>query len=115
MFCSYELFGTESKDSEKYIYLWALCMEYYVKGGVLMQGTGFSMPLALTSMHSLTGDKIIEHQKPVDGEGYGDSIRKIFPKKYHKAIFAETKEYNRRAETLLKDTERKAKLYYKLN
>jgi len=112
MFCSYELFGTESKGSRKYIYLWALCMEYYVKNGVLMQGTGVSMPVALISVHSRSGDKIKEHQKPVDGEGYGDSIRKIFPKKYHKAIFAESKEYNRRADSLLKDTERQAKIYY---
>ena len=112
MFCSYELFGTESKGSRKYIYLWALCMEYYVKNGVLMQGTGVSMPVALISVHSRSGDKIKEHQKPVDGEGYGDSIRKIFPKKYHKAIFAESKEYNRRADSLLKDTDRQAKIYY---
>ena len=87
-------------------------MEYYVKNGVLMQGTGVSMPVALISVHSRSGDKIMEHQKPVDGEGYGDSIRKIFPKKYHKAIFAESKEYNRRADSLLKDTERQAKIYY---
>ena len=38
------------------------------------------------------GNKIVGHQKPVDGEGYAESIRKIFPKKYHKAIFAEAEE-----------------------
>lgn len=113
-FCSYELFGSEKKRSRQYIYMWALCMEYYVKDGILMQGAGSSMPLALIAVHSRIGEKIINHQKPVDGEGYGESIRKIFPKKYHNAIFSEPKEYNRRAENLLSDTERQAKVYYHL-
>lgn len=114
MFCSYELFGTEMKDSKEYIYLWTLCMEYYIKNGNLLNGTGVSMPVVLIAIRSHQGSKIVKHQKPVDGEGYSKSITEMFPKKYHKNIFAETKEYNRRAESLMKDTERQARIYYKL-
>jgi hypothetical protein len=114
MFCAYELFGTEQKGNKNYIYLWTLCMEYYMKGRVLMKGTGVSMPLALISAGLHRQNKIAEHRKPVDGEGYARSIREIFPKKYHKVIFAEATEYNKRAESLLRDTERQARIYYHL-
>jgi hypothetical protein len=48
----------------------------------------------------------------------GDSIERYLetsiesPNKHHKAIFAEGKDYNLRAETLLKDTQQKARIYY---
>lgn len=112
MFCAYKMFGTETKNNKDYVYLWTLCMEYFVKDRALMKGTGVSMPIALISVRLHQGNKIVGHQKPVDGEGYAESIRKIFPKKYHKAIFAEAEEYNRRAESLLGDTERQAGKYY---
>ena len=114
MFCAYKLFGIETTGNNNHIYLWTLCMEYYVKDSVLLKGTGVSMPVALISVRSPQGSKILEHKKPVDGEGYSESIRQIFPKQYHKAIFAESKEYNRRAESLMKDVEEQAKKYYRL-
>jgi len=114
MFCAYKLFGIETKASEDHIYLWSLCMEYYVKDSALLKGTGVSMPVALISVRLPQGNKIVEHKKPVDGEGYGDSIRQIFPRKYHKAIFAEGEEYNRRAENLMEGVEEQAKKYYSL-
>ena len=114
MFCAYELFGTETKNAKKYIYLWTACMEYYVKGGVLRQGAAVSLPVALNAEETSHGDMIKGHKKPVDGEGYGNSIRKIFPAKYHPVIFAEGQEYNRRADGLLRETERRARTYYHL-
>jgi len=112
MFCAYELFGTETKKTKKYIYLWTACMEYYVKGGVLRQGAAVSLPVALTAKETSHGDMIKGHKKPVDGEGYGNSIRKIFPPKYQTTIFAQGQEYNRRANSLLRETERQAKAYF---
>jgi hypothetical protein len=114
VFCSYELFGNEIQNDSIYIYLWTLCMGYYIENGNLKKGPGVSMPVALIALPSQQGYEIIEHKRPMAGEDYGESIREIFPRKYHKNIFPETKEYNRRANNLMKDTERQAKIYYKL-
>lgn len=114
MFCAYELYGTDTMQNTRYIYLWATCMEYYVKDGALRQGVGVSLPVALIAEETPRGVAIKGYEKPVDGEGYSASIKKIFPSKYHSAIFAGTQEYNRRAEDLLRDTEKQARAYFHL-
>lgn len=108
MFCAYQFFGIDKNGVKDNIYLWTLCMEYYIKNNSLLKGTGVSLPVVLISQ----GNKILEHKKPVDGQGYGESIRLIFPKKYHKTVFAEAKEFNIRAESLMNDVEERAKKYY---
>jgi hypothetical protein len=112
MFCTYELYGKEPKGQRQLFYLWAFCMEYYVKQGFLQEGAGVSMPVALVSLPSRHGDLIETHFQPVDGEDYGNSIRAIFPPKYHKAIFAEGGDFNRRAETLQRAARQNARIYY---
>ena len=114
MFCAYELLGKDTSQRTQYIYVWASCMEYSVKNGKLSQGVGISVPISLMAEETPSGSIMKGHRKPVDGEGYGASIRKIFPPQYHNAIFAQGKEYNRRAEILQKDTEGQARAYYKL-
>jgi hypothetical protein len=114
MFCAYELYGAESQRNKTYLYLWATCSEYYLKDAVLRQGTAVSEPVALMAKVTPGGYVIKAHKKPLDGEGYGASIRKIFPHKYHDAIFAEGQKYDRRAEALLRETAKKARAYYHL-
>ena len=111
MFCTYELYGKEAKEDRQQLYLWAFCMEYYVKQGILQEGTGVSVPVVLVSVPSGHGEMIETHFQPVDGEDYGNSIRKIFPPKYHKAIFAEGGDYNRRAQALQRAAREKARIY----
>ena len=113
MFCSYEVFGTEKRGNRDYIYLWALCVGYYAKGNYLMKGAGTSMPVALISHRSPRGGDIVEHEKPVKGEGYAESLMRIFPERYHSAIFAGTESHDRRAESLMRDTEKQAKAYFR--
>lgn len=115
VFCAYDLFGSEITDDRIYIYLWTLCMEYYLEDGELKKGTGFSGPVALIALWSEKGYKIIQHKQPTDGEErYYESIKEIFPEKYRINIFPEVEEYNKRADNLLKQTERQAKMHYNL-
>jgi hypothetical protein len=114
MFCAYELYGAESKRNKKYLYLWATCSEYYLKDALLRQGAAVSIPIALIAEATPDGYLIKAQMKPVDGEDYGASIRRIFPRKYHDAIFAEGQKYDRRAEALLRETAKKARAYYQL-
>lgn len=114
MFCAYGLLGKETTQRTQYIYVWTTCMEYSVKNGKLVQGVGISLPVSVMVEEAPSGPIIKGHRKPADGEGYGVSIKKIFPSQYHAAIFAEGKEYNRRAESLQRDTERQARAYYNM-
>jgi hypothetical protein len=112
MFCAYELYGSEMKKNSKHLFLWAVCAEYYVKDGVLRYGAAVSVPVVLIAEQTTGGEVIKAHKKPVDGEGYGASIREIFPQKYHVTIFAKGQQYNRRATTLLHETAKQAGVYY---
>jgi hypothetical protein len=114
MFCAYELLGKDTTHRTQYFYVWATCTEYALKNGKLAQGVGISVPLSLMAEETPSGPIMKGHRKPVDGEGYGASIRKLFPPQYHNAIFSQGKEYNRRAESLQKDTAKKARAYYNL-
>jgi len=114
VFCDYELFGTEIKNDRVYIYLWTLCMEYYLEDDGLKEGSGISLPIVLTVLSLGEGYKIIEHKQPADGEGTYPDYKEIFPKKYHKKIFPVAEEYNRRADCLSKATEEQARIYYDL-
>ena len=114
MFCAYGLLGKDTTQRTQYIYVWTTCMEYSVKNGKLVQGVGISLPVSVMLEEAPSGPIIKGHRKPADGEGYGASIKKIFPSQYHAAIFAEGKEHNRRAESLQRDTERQARAYYNM-
>lgn len=114
MFCTYELYGKEPQGDKQQLYLWAFCMEYYIEGGVLQEGTGVSMPVVLVSVPSCHSDLIETHFKPADGEDYGNSIRRLFPQKYLPAIFAPGDAYNRRADTLQQKARENARIYYHL-
>ncbi len=114
MFCTYELYGKEPKGNKQQLYLWAFCMEYYLKQGILQEGAGASMPVVLIAIPSSYGDLIETHFKPVDGEDYGNRIRTMFPQKYLPAIFAEGADYNRRAETLQRKAKENARIFYNI-
>lgn len=115
MFCTYELYGKEPQGKKQHLYLWAFCMEYYVKQGVLREGTGVSMPVVLVSIPSCQGDLIETHYRPVDGEDYGNSIRRLFPPRYLPSIFAPGDAYNRRAESLQQKARKNARIHYHLD
>ena len=114
IFCAYELLGKETRHGTQQIYLWTTCMEYFVKDGTLVSGAGVSLPAVLIAEATSRGYLIRTHMIPQDGEDYGESVRRIFPPRYHSLIFAESDQYNKRAENLLKDTENKARKYYHL-
>jgi len=115
VFCAYDLFGSEIKDNKIYVYLWTLCMEYCLKDGKLIKGSGVSMPVVLIASQIQQGYKITEHKEPMNGSFYAKSIKELFPEKYYKYIFSDnTEEYNQRADRLLNDTEIQAEIYYNL-
>lgn len=88
VFEAYEIFGSEIKNDSLYIYMWVFYSEYYVASNRLKLSYGASLPMALALKNDEEGKPyVVEHKFPIDGEGYPDSIREIFPRKYHDRIF----------------------------
>ena len=79
-FCSYELLMPLQTDADGTIkaYLQVLCKEFYNDCGVLLRGTGISVPVALTLEEREEGWSV-EHQTPKYGSAGGVSIYDIFP------------------------------------
>lgn len=82
VFCSYEFFWALGIEDRTEAYVWALCEEYYLKDGALVQGTGTSLPVALVFKNSV----IIEHKVPRDGSLNSQDIKTIFPRDVQKKI-----------------------------
>lgn len=114
IFASYELFGYEVKNDRIFCYLWTHYGEYYLENGELMMGSASSVACVLIAIPTDSGYVIIQHKEPRDGDLYSKSIREMFPQKYHQRIFADSDEYNRRADTLEKQAIRQAKIFYNL-
>ncbi len=89
-FCSYELLMPLQIDAKGTIkvYLQVSCNEFYEKSGVLLRGTGISIPVALTLEEREEGWSV-ENQTPEAGN-WGPSIHEIFPSQTWPIISAPT-------------------------
>lgn len=75
MYSAFILLGT---DNDK-IYVWMLKEECIKVGSGVIITNGVSSPLVLYVKTGEYGIKIKSHKSPKDGEGYGKSIKKLFP------------------------------------
>ncbi len=90
-FCAYELFMPLQTDPDGTIkaYMQVRCQEFYNDCGVLLRGTGISVPVALTLKKQEDGWNV-ELQKPKYGSVGGVSIYDIFPPQAWPKISAPT-------------------------
>ena len=115
VFCAYDVLGSESRDNGANVYVWALCGEYTLDNGVPTLGTASSLPVALHMQKSGGQTKVVSHEVPLDGMGYGASIQRIFPPEaVEKMCETNADCYNERAERLEKTIEQAAADYYGL-
>jgi hypothetical protein len=84
VFCSKHLYGyEESKNSAQVpAYVWVYCEEYFLKDETVTMGQGVSFPIKIYLKIQNGKLVAIRHEEPIDGEGYGSSIRKMFPEGY---------------------------------
>lgn len=89
VFEAHEIFGTEIKNDSLYIYMWVHYGDYYVASNRLKLSSGGTLPIAFVLKNDEEGKAyVVKHKIPGDGEGNGDSIREIFPRKYHDIVFS---------------------------
>jgi hypothetical protein len=114
--CAYEPLNAQQGEDGG-IFLWAMCLEYYLEDGNLTLGSGISLPVAL-QIEQIDDDRydIVGHLLPRDGAFYGGDVRAYFPKSAWSQIMPESLDeidaYNARAESLEQEIEKIAGDYY---
>ena len=85
MRCAYRPLG----QSGAKVFVWAICSELLAVDGRLIDGSGMSLPAAFAIEVDGGRARIVGVEVPQDGNGYGPSIRRIFPASTWPAIFAD--------------------------
>jgi hypothetical protein len=81
-YCAYEVLDAEkSGASGERLYLWAVCQEYYRKNQKLEEGSGSSIPIALTIRTENEKIEVLSHQVPGNGSHYVRDLEAMFSKK----------------------------------
>lgn len=107
VFSAYEIL----KKTDDKIFLWAYLQEYYKKDNKLQQGSGWSVPVALSVENTTDGLKINNHEVPHDGESYANDIKRIFPDDIQQKIFNYSG--SSAIQKLEKDSKDRAEKYFK--
>lgn len=89
IFTDYEGFGISQneKKKEKYVYMYVLVESYYTKKDKIRSDAGSCMPYKFTFNEN---DEIINCEIPENGNRYGKSIIRIFPKAIEDKVLSYT-------------------------
>ena len=105
---SHEVFGTAEQGQYLVVYLWSL-LEGFDSAENLEAVTGESVPLSVKMLNEGGNYQVAEVVYPMDGEGYDESLKEMFPKKYYQQLKDESvEESNERVNKL--SEENKAKI-----
>jgi len=89
------ILGKEEKESTLKVYTVASLGVYGFENGLFttVSGSG-SIPTVMEFEGNTQGEwELKEYKEPMDGGGYTDSIKEMFPKKIHEEIFSGNQEY----------------------
>lgn len=111
-FVSFAEFGNAVKESSMVRYLWVLAQEYYSEAGQLREGTGASLPVAVT-LKLRDGRYVVDDVEfPRDGAAYQDDVERIFPRSLRPKIFLDAQAQNARVDALKARNEANARKYF---
>lgn len=82
MYSAFEVLGMDSNK----IYIWMLKEEYLKQGSEIKMTNGVSLPVVLNIEVVEDKIEIKSHKFPEDGEGNGESIKKLFPENVRKVL-----------------------------
>jgi hypothetical protein len=115
VFCAYEPLNAEQGEDGR-IFVWAMCLEYYLENGNLALGSGISVPVVMQIEQTDDHYHITGHLLPGDGTLFGQDVRAYFPPSAWPQIMPESIDeiaaYNLRAHRLEEKAEQKARAYY---
>jgi hypothetical protein len=115
VFCAYEALDAKQNEGGM-MYVWAMCLEYYLEQDALTLGSGVSVPVALQVEQINNHYEIVGHVTPRDGTFYGEDVRASFPQSAWVQIMPENEDeidaYNSRVERLEQAIEEKARAHF---
>jgi len=116
-FCVHEMLSPKIGNAGE-IYIWAYCQEYTLEQGLVIEGSGISIPVGLQTRQNNDQVEITGHLVPRDGSYFGPDVRSIFPKSTWPQIMPQNKQeislYNSRAKELMAETRIEAGLEYNI-
>jgi len=86
-FCAYKVMELDQSEERLREFVYAVCQEYYLKNGVVEEGTGLGLPVVLTLRRTGLMYQVVGHQTPGDGGQYSRDVERLFPKQTHREIF----------------------------
>ncbi|MEG0775688.1 hypothetical protein [Clostridium sp.] len=99
MYSAFNVLGT---DTDK-IYVWMLKEEFLKQNSEINMTNGVSLPLVLYINTEKDKIEIINHKYPEDGEGYGRSLKKLFPQNVIKVMNDNHNESVEKLEEIIKN------------
>jgi len=115
VFCALEYLALEDESNSAKTYVWALCSEYYDKGGALYQGTAVSEPVLVYLIAYGDGYIGTGYVEPVSGEEWFEDVQTKFPPNaIEKMCLDQIKCFNERASRLGEISKQKAELYFQV-
>ena len=113
VFCDFEPLAPMIQRGSSYdVYLWALCQEYFIRDGGLQEGTGSSLPIALTLEQRGSGCVVKQGRIPGEVAQSQELVREYFPEPAWAGIEPRTDEeveaYNARVQRLVSQVEAEA-------
>ena len=115
VFCALEYLALEDERNSAKIYVWALCSEYYDKGGALYQGTAVSEPVLVYLIAYRDGYLGTGHAEPISGEDWIEDVQTKFPPNaIEKMCLNQIECYNERASRLEEISKQKAELFFQV-
>ena len=89
------IYGTDVDGNKHTVYAYTEFSFFGFMNGYFVEQSGGSYPAVLTFEKTSSGYKLLDIQYPQDGEGYGESIKELFPKKYQYRVMHPTSwDYN---------------------
>ena len=91
--CSAEghiIYGTDVHGDKYTVYALTEYANFGFMNGYFVEQAGGSYPAVLTFEKTSSGYKLLDIQYPQDGEGYGESIKELFPKRYQYRVMHPT-------------------------
>ncbi len=108
---TFKVLGTDKKNDTAIYYVWAYIIDYTYKSNKLTENRGSSLPVKLYLLNDKNNYTVVKAEKPLDGDQYDNSMKKLFPKDVYKQASSFG---NEEVDKLKQQSIKEAKEYFKI-
>ncbi|WP_108669997.1 hypothetical protein [Peribacillus acanthi] len=85
----HRVYGTEESNGNITVYMWSYYSGFNVESGTAGQG-GHSLPARVMLKKDGAQYKVVKYKEPMDGSGWSDSVKEMFPDRYESQVFSDS-------------------------